>query len=262
MKEIFYRTLLNDKIKIEPKYLSSDYRTSILYNKLKSSVEGVCSRHGYIKENSVEIYKVSPGVVDLIGLNGYIVFDVYYYADVCNPLVGNIIKAKVINVNKFGILAEIEPILEIVIAKNSVNILSDSNIDLEIIAPGDYINVEIIGKKFELNDKKISIIGRVVSNLSDKKGGGTSSQFIKNQIPLEDEEENEEPIQEEEQDENDEDNEEENEEDDEVSSNGSNAVSKGKESGNFFDSENEFSDNYEFYGGDTDEENSSGEESD
>lgn len=262
MKEIFYRTLLNDKIKIEPKYLSSDYRTSILYNKLKSSVEGICSRHGYIKENSVEIYKVSPGVVDLIGLNGYIVFDVYYYADVCNPLVGNIIKAKVINVNKFGILAEIEPILEIVIAKNSVNILSDSNIDLENIVPGDYINVEIIGKKFELNDKKISIIGRVVSNVLEKKGG-TSSQIQKNQIPLEDEEENEEIIQEDEDDDNEDEDEEENEQEGEPNSEPSTPLSKGKESGNFFDSEKEFSDNYEFYSGDdTDEENSSGDESD
>lgn len=162
MDNIFYRVLLRDDIKIEPKHLTRDYRQFIL-QKLRKQNEGVCTKHGYIRENSIELYKVAAGAVDKVGLNGYVVFDVHYYAEVCNPLLGNVVKAKVVNVNKFGILAEVAPILEIIVAKNSVNILSDNTIDLETIRPGDIIQVEIMGKKFELNDRKISIVGRVVS---------------------------------------------------------------------------------------------------
>ena len=165
MENIFYRVLLNDRIKIEPKYLSKDYRNYLL-TRLKDMLEGICSKHGYIKEGSIEIYKVAPGNIELIGLNGSVVFDVYYYADICNPLIGNVLKATVTNVNKFGILAESASILEIIIAKNSVNITHDSGVDLERVQIGHQIMVEVIGKKFELNDKKISIVGKIVSGAS------------------------------------------------------------------------------------------------
>lgn len=185
MDNIFYRVLLQDKIKIEPKYLSKDYRNYVL-QKLKKQNEGVCTKHGYIRDNSIEVYKVAPGAVDMIGLNGYVVFDVHYYADVCNPLLGHTVKAKVVNVNKFGILAEVAPILEIIVAKNSVNILSEDGIDLESIKPGDIIQVEIMGKKFELNDKKISIVGRVVSQT---KGTAVASPKQKPVMPKDDDDE-------------------------------------------------------------------------
>jgi DNA-directed RNA polymerase subunit E'/Rpb7 len=163
MDNIFYRLLLNDKVKIEPKYISKDFRKHI-HTKLKANAEGVCTRHGFIKQNSIELYKITPGNVELIGLNGSVVYDVYYYADVCNPLVGNTIKAHVTNVNKFGILAEVADILEIIIAKNSVNIVHDKNINLEDIKIGDLIDIEILGKKYELNDKKISLIGKIITS--------------------------------------------------------------------------------------------------
>jgi DNA-directed RNA polymerase subunit E'/Rpb7 len=162
---IFYKVLLNDKVKIEPKYLCKGFRDYIL-GKLKKNMEGICSKHGFIKENSIELYKVSPGNVDLIGLNGFVVFDVYYYADVCNPLIGNVIKANVVNVNKFGILADVMGILEIIIAKNSVNITHDNGISIDSIKIGDTVFVEIVGKKYELFDKKISIVGRLVTNVT------------------------------------------------------------------------------------------------
>lgn len=176
MDNIFYRVLLSDKVKIEPRYLSKDYR-SYVSNKLKGSMEGICTKHGYIKEGSIELYKVAPGNIELIGLNGNIVYDVYYYADICNPLIGNVIKATVTNVNKFGILAEVANILEIIIAKNSVNITHDNGVDLENIQIGNQVMVEVIGKKFELNDKKISIVGKITT------GSGSSS---KKKVPKED----------------------------------------------------------------------------
>jgi len=173
MDELLVRTLLKERIKIEPRYLTKSFKDEIL-NRLKLKVEGICSKHGYISKNSIELYKVVPGVIEIASLNGNILYDVYFYGEVCNPLIGSIIKsAKVVNLNRFGILAEVRAssregsILEIIIAKNSVNIVSE--IDLDKIQIGDDVNIEVIGKRFNIGDRKISVIGKTIKDNVVKK---------------------------------------------------------------------------------------------
>ena len=168
MDELLVKTLLKEKIKIEPRYLTKSFKDEIL-NRLKLKVEGICTKHGYISKNSIELYKVVPGVIEIASLNGNILYNVYFYGEVCNPLIGSIIKsAKVVNLNRFGILAEIRAsskegsILEIIIAKNSVNIVSE--IDLDKIQIGDDVNIEVIGKKLQIGNRKISVIGKIIKD--------------------------------------------------------------------------------------------------
>lgn len=165
--DIFSHVLCKENIKLEPKYINGNFK-STLKNKLVTKLEGICSKHGFIKPNSIEITKISPGAIELISLAGYVVYDISFYADICNPLVGIIVKVAVTNINRFGILAEAgkldngKNVLEIIIPKNSVNIQSD--VDLESCQIGDEIQVEIIRKKYELGDKKICAIGRVIKD--------------------------------------------------------------------------------------------------
>ena len=174
ISKVFTRVLVNDYIKLHPKKTNKN-TPAIILEKLKEKVEGKCSKHGYIKVDSVEIYKITPGKVELAGLNGFTQYLVYFYAEVCNPLVGSLIKCNVVNSNKFGILAEagfysnsrFVNVLEIIIAKNSVNIVSD--VDLEKINIGDEIIVEVLGKKFELEKNTLSIVGRVVKDVDSSK---------------------------------------------------------------------------------------------
>lgn len=163
--QIYIRMLLCEKIKLEPTFIHKHYKDEVL-RRLKIKVEGICSKHGYIKPNSIEIHKICAGRIELISLNGNTEFDVWFYADVCNPMIGSVIKCQVTNINKFGILAEAENVIETIIAKNSVNIQSD--VDLDKIRIGDEVFVEIVGKKYELNEKKISLIGKVVKDLNLK----------------------------------------------------------------------------------------------
>jgi hypothetical protein len=109
-------------------------------------------------------------------LNGDVMFKVQYYADVCNPVVETTITARVVNTNKFGILAECSiktdtgdkhTVLEIIIAKNTNTLISEVN--LQDIKTGDIVQVEVLGRKFELNDKKISIVGRIVKEKKNSK---------------------------------------------------------------------------------------------
>ena len=165
---------MNEKIKLEPKFLNKHFREE-LQKRLVKKLEGICSKHGYIRHNTIKIHKIKPGLVELISLNGHIQYDVYFHAEVCNPHITSVIKCKITNTNKFGILAEagyryeghFYSILEVIIAKNSVSIKSDINLDDK--KEGDIIKVEIVGKKFELNDKKISLVGRIANSSKPSK---------------------------------------------------------------------------------------------
>jgi len=168
-KDVYIRSLLVENIKLPANKINKQYKEVVL-QELKSKVEGKCTKHGYIKQNSVEISSMQAGVVEMASLNGNMVFTVKFYADVCNPVVGSVVKCTVTNINNFGILAEVKPILEVIIAKNSVGIKSEVNLDEVQI--NDQVYVEVVGKKFELGDTRISIIGRIIlqpSSIKNKK---------------------------------------------------------------------------------------------
>ena len=59
------------------------------------------------------------------------------------------------------------PIIDIISPKNSLTIRSDSDINGESLQKGEIIKVEIIGKKCEINDSKISAVGRIVELKGD-----------------------------------------------------------------------------------------------
>ena len=156
-----------DNVKIHPKDITNDMSTSIL-KVLKDKKEGICSNHGFIKKNSIKLCEVGPGKVELTSFHGYINYTVKFSAEVCNPVKDDIVSAKVQNINNFGILCtstveddgEDMPVLEIIVPKHSPAIVSAIN--LENVKIGDKVMVQIIGKKYQLYNKKISIIGRIV----------------------------------------------------------------------------------------------------
>jgi DNA-directed RNA polymerase subunit E'/Rpb7 len=166
--QIFVNSLLQDKIKIPAKYLSKN-RIEYILQKLKQN-ENKCSKHGFIKENSINISEISLGNIDYTGFQGSVIYNVKYKAKVCNPLIGSIINAHVDNINQFGLLCCVKNensnnnILEIIIPKKSINIRSD--IDLDQFTIGDNITINLLGKKFHINDKSISGIGTVIQKKS------------------------------------------------------------------------------------------------
>ena len=165
----FSDQFIYETIKIHPKNINKDYKEYIENDFIKS-LEGKCSKYGYIEENSVKLEALSPGQIESQNFNGYIIFKTKCSARICNPPKGSVIKVKVESVNKFGIraISSINDviILDIIIAKKTIGI--NSEIDLDEIKVGEEIYVEIIGKKFKINDNKISAIGRVLENTERK----------------------------------------------------------------------------------------------
>lgn len=166
----FVPSLLTEKVKLSPKYMNKSFSQKLLTHLIEKN-EGKCSKHGYIKKNSISITKISTGYIEAHSLHGFLNYHVQFKALVCNPTNGSIIKCKVINSNNFGVLCssgiidennEYKAIMDIIVPKNSLNIRSDSNIDFNKIVPNQLLDVEIVGKKFEINDQKISAVGKIV----------------------------------------------------------------------------------------------------
>jgi DNA-directed RNA polymerase subunit E'/Rpb7 len=164
--ELFIPIKFRTTITIKPNELDINFEKTILF-KLKKRYENVCSKYGYIKDNSIKIIKRSIGTIKNQHFNGNISFDLICIAEICNPIQGSIIKCRVKAKNSLGILAESltdnkNYILEIIVPKISAGIQSEVNLDN--IAIGQEIKIEVCGKKYQLFDKHISIIGKAIKN--------------------------------------------------------------------------------------------------
>ena len=137
---------------------------------ISDQIEGKCIVEGYIKYGSVNIISYSNGVQE--GYN--IIFEVVVECSACNPVEGMIITCFAKNITKAGIRAEVaeenNPIV-IFIARDH-NYLSKS---FSMIEAHQEIKIRVIGQRFELNDKYISVIGELID---------AGNKSIKTKIPI------------------------------------------------------------------------------
>ena len=130
---------------------------SIIYNTIKKSIEGRCIVEGYVKPQSTKIVEYSCGKI--IGKN--ILFTVTFESFICNPIENSIITCQAKVITQAGIKAvspeENTPIV-VYISRDHHN----SNGYFNSIKENDIINIKIISKRYELNDKYVSIIGELV----------------------------------------------------------------------------------------------------
>ena len=164
---IYNTNVLTTKIKIKSSQLNRNFKKYIL-QKLKKEYEGIYTKFGLIKSDSIEILKVSLGNIEQNGFEGNIIYHVEFKSQLCNPTVGSIILCTVVNLNNFGILCtakdDDKSIIEVIVPKKSLAIKSD--IDLTTIKQNDKVFIEIMGKKQELNDTKIKCIGKITKTKS------------------------------------------------------------------------------------------------
>jgi len=192
--ELFIPIKFRCSITLKPNELTGEFEKIIL-KKLKSKYENICSKYGYIKNNSIKIVKRSIGTIKSQHFNGNISFDIVCIAEICNPIQGSIIKCKVKAKNSLGLLCEggyegNKQILEIIVPKISAGIQSEINLDN--IAIGQEIKIEVCGKKYQLYDTHISIIGKAIKNKEEyiKNAPLVDADAEGDEIIINDEEEN------------------------------------------------------------------------
>ena len=176
MSDIFTECILSTNIQLKP----NEYNQSIddiILEKIKQRVEGKCDKNGYIKEDSVSIIKRSIGSILQAQFNGNCTFKIWYKVLCCNPTEGMIIKCSVLNRNKMGLFCELydhkpSP-LTIILAKQH-HLRDDRYDDVQI---GSYVDVEIVGIKFEYNDTQISCIGRLYNSKSENQNDNGEDEY-------------------------------------------------------------------------------------
>jgi DNA-directed RNA polymerase subunit E'/Rpb7 len=167
--ELFIPVKFNTSVQLKPNELGPNIE-DIIQTKLKTNLENMCSKHGFIRKGSIKIIKRSAGQIKVAHFNGNVAYEIYCVAEICNPAQGSIIKCRVKAKNSLGLLAngfyDNIPILEIIVPKISAGIQSEINI--ETVNIGDEISIEVVGKKFQLYDKYISIIGKAMKESGEQ----------------------------------------------------------------------------------------------
>ena len=147
---------------------------ALLHNTLISCIEGRCITEGFIKPHSTRIIDFKCGKI--VAKN--VQFNIVIECLVCNPQPQSIIACVAKNITQAGIRAisddEFSPI--VVYITRDFGIESDKTY-YNSVKEGDKINVRVIGKRFEMNDRHIQIIGFLVQPRKDRLGIASSSLF-------------------------------------------------------------------------------------
>lgn len=159
-----------DVVKIPPRLLTNDLKTNVLHA-LQKKYEGVCSKFGYIKKDSIRDISLNNGQVETSTFHGYVNFHVTFVSHICNPSINSVVRCVVRNINSFGILCAagykeggtLHSILNVVVPKQNHNGDGDYFAMIDKVNINDYINVEILGKKYILNNKNINVFGKMVA---------------------------------------------------------------------------------------------------
>lgn len=158
LQSIYSRCLLTRKI-VLPVICVGKNIDEVIEEYIHNNFEGKCVVEGYVKTNSSKIIRYSSGVIER-GSN--IVFEVVFECDICFPVEGMLVTCVVKNSVKAGIRAESatdvpSPFVVFVAKDHHFNSQHFNEIQV-----GDTITVRVIGQRFELNDKAVSIIGELV----------------------------------------------------------------------------------------------------
>jgi DNA-directed RNA polymerase subunit E'/Rpb7 len=158
IQTVYSRCMLTRKIVLPISTIGKTLKENIEEN-IKATFEGRCVVEGYVKPHSSKIITYSSG---LIQRGNKVTFEVVFECDVCFPVEGMIIPCVAKNITKAGIRAESandvpSPIVVFLAKDHHFN-----STQFAEVKEGDKINVRVIGQRFELNDKYISIIAEIV----------------------------------------------------------------------------------------------------
>jgi DNA-directed RNA polymerase subunit E'/Rpb7 len=163
---IYSRSLLTKTINVSILMIGKNIRETI-QEIISTNFEGKCLVEGYIKKGSTKIITYSSGLIER-GTN--ISFEVVFECEICYPVEGMLISCVAQNITKAGIKAasaDENPSPIVVFIARDHNYNNDQFTDVNV---GDKFNVRVIGQRFELNDKYISIIAELVKPKTYKDG--------------------------------------------------------------------------------------------
>lgn len=149
--------IFEEQVSLTPRDLRGELTSidAILEEKLRSRLEGRCSRHGYVRQGTLKLLSRSMGKVERGRFTGNILFHAQAEAKVLNPPDGVVVTGEVIRKNKMGLYVNYEDAIRIIVPRD----LNIGNDEFEMVDVGEMITVEIKKSRFQVNDEYILSVG-------------------------------------------------------------------------------------------------------
>jgi DNA-directed RNA polymerase subunit E'/Rpb7 len=159
---IYVKSLLTRSIAVPIKHIGNNLHGTI-EQYISSNYEGKCIAEGFVQPGSTKVITNSSGLIK--GTN--IIFEVVFECQICCPVEGMLIKCIAKNITKAGIRAESSdetpsPVVIFITRDHHYAVKYFGEIE-----EGDKIVARVIGQRFELNDKYVSIIAELVEPKND-----------------------------------------------------------------------------------------------
>lgn len=158
MTTLEYPAVFEERIPLTPKDLNrlADIAVEdILIEKLRTKIEGRCSKHGYVVPGSLEVLSRSMGHVETGRFTGDVVYQVQSQGGVINPSDGTILQGEIIKKNKMGLYVEYKDAIRVLLPRD----LHIANEEFENLQIGATIELEIKKSRFQVNDPYILCVG-------------------------------------------------------------------------------------------------------
>ena len=163
VKNIYTKTLVSKKIIVDIKFIGESIK-DVLEDNIRETYEGKCSLEGYIKPGTSKIITYSAGTIKGVS----VLFEVVFECQTLFPVEGQLLYCVAKNITKAGIRGESKTEIP---SPFVVFVSRDHQVDNPLfssINEGDDFVVRIIGQRFELNDKYISVIAEIVKKTKYK----------------------------------------------------------------------------------------------
>lgn len=128
-------------------------------------IDGKCISDGFVKPGSCKLQCYSVGTFTA----GNIQFILNIECMICCPKEGMVLSCVAKTVTQAGIRAHAQtdptPVV-IYVSREMHDTVSKNRLitnSIDSIKPGDTIHIRVVGKRFELNEKHVSVIGELVS---------------------------------------------------------------------------------------------------
>ena len=162
VNSLYFPTSLETIETISPsEFKNNNSIDKIVIEKIRNKIGNKCNSEGFIKKNSIKLIKRSIGKINAAHFTGDVHFNILYEANICIPVIGKKVTARVIGKNQAGIFCVANP-LQIMLSpetvENSVEVFNDINKD-------DQIEIEIINYRVMLNYDHIKILGKFIKKL-------------------------------------------------------------------------------------------------
>jgi DNA-directed RNA polymerase subunit E'/Rpb7 len=162
LDSIYSRSLITRNICLPIASIGKNIKETIEKN-IAFNFEGKCVVEGFIKPGSSKVVTYSSGIVKANNIGFIVVFE----CQICCPVEGMLIHCTAKNITKAGIRAESAdetPSPVVVFITRDHHYMSSY---FSSIQENDKFQARVIGQRFELNDKYVSIIAELVDPKKD-----------------------------------------------------------------------------------------------